>query len=126
MSFEKRPIIALSVFSLALALLGASCAPAPGATSQEAEIADEPVDEAESEVIPRPYCSGYRPRYPSSEFESCASRCELAHHYCSHGIAPGTARPRFICNRQRRSCCYRCASGSWGSAFEAEPLEIDE
>lgn len=100
-SFEKRSLVSLFVFSLCLGLLGASCVTRPDAT--------EPVDEADSDVVGQPYCRGFRVTN-----QSCASRCELAHHYCVHGIAPGTARPRAVCDRARRGCCFRCASESFG------------
>lgn len=112
-SFEKRYLVSLSVFSLCLGLLGAACATTRGAV--------EPVDEASQAA--QPYCRGFRPRNPGPQFQSCASRCELAHNYCVHGIAPGTARPRAICNRERRSCCARCASAA---ALTSEVAEAEE
>jgi len=113
-SFEKRSLVSLFVFSLCVGLLGASCVTKPDAT--------ELVDEAE--LAAQPYCRGFRPRNPGRQYQSCAGRCELAHNYCVHGIAPGTARPRAICDRERRGCCFRCASDTEDSG--SEPVELEE
>jgi hypothetical protein len=98
----------LSLFLLFAGLVGAACTAPAAATASTGE----PVSGAEAALDDVAFCSdhrgpgGYR---DLAGYEYCASRCELAYVYCTHGIG-GPSRPQdpVLCAQKRGACCDDC------------------